>query len=192
MIRRNEGEKVFICGGEESYGFNVGAYVRDKDAVVTCLLAAEVACWAASRGLTMYDLLKEMYVRFGFFKERMVSRTLKGKDGMQQMVATMNRFRENPPGELLGSPVLLIHDYRKGETVDMISELRYKINLPASDVIQFVCADNTVVTIRPSGTEPKIKYYFGVRTQLDRIEDYDVTDRILEDKLTELNGLFQK
>ncbi|MFA5739435.1 MAG: phospho-sugar mutase [Bacteroidales bacterium] len=192
VIRRNEGEKVFICGGEESYGFNVGAYVRDKDAVVTCLLAAEVACWAASRGLTMYDLLKEMYVRFGFFKERMVSRTLKGKDGMQQMVATMNRFRENPPGELLGSPVLLIHDYRKGETVDMISELRYKINLPASDVIQFVCADNTVVTIRPSGTEPKIKYYFGVRTQLDRIEDYDVTDRILEDKLTELNGLFQK
>ncbi|HPW78894.1 MAG TPA: phospho-sugar mutase [Bacteroidales bacterium] len=190
IIRNNEGKKVFICGGEESYGFNVGEYVRDKDAVVTCVLAAEVACWAASRGKTMYDLLKELYVRFGFFKERMVSRTLKGKDGMEQIRSIMKHLRENPPAQLLGSSVVLFHDYKKRETVDMVSDLRYEINLPESDVIQYVCADNTVVTVRPSGTEPKIKYYYGVRARLDSEQDYDKINRLLDDKLDALNDLF--
>ncbi|HHV04726.1 MAG: phospho-sugar mutase [Bacteroidales bacterium] len=192
VIRKNEGKKVFICGGEESYGFNVGEYVRDKDAVVTCVLAAEVACWAASRGKTMYDLLKELYVRFGFFKERMVSRTLKGKDGMEQIEAIMKRLRENPPVQLLGSPVVLLHDYKKRETVDMVSDLRYRINLRESDVLQFVSADNAVVTVRPSGTEPKIKYYYGVSTRLDSEQDFEKTSRILDNKLKALNDLFQK
>lgn len=192
IIRNNEGKKVFICGGEESYGFNVGEYVRDKDAVVTCVLAAEVACWAASRGKTMYDLLKELYVRFGFFKERMVSRTLKGKDGMEQIRSIMKHLRENPPAQLLGSSVVLFHDYKKRETVDMVSDLRYEINLPESDVIQYVCADNTVVTVRPSGTEPKIKYYYGVRARLDSEQDYDKINRLLDDKLDALNDLFQE
>jgi len=192
VIRNNEGRKEFICGGEESYGFNVGQFVRDKDAVVTCALAAEVACWAASKGKTLYDLMREVYLRFGFFKERMVSVTLKGKDGMEKIRSIMARLRENPPSRLLESEVVLFHDYKKRETVDLVSDLRYEINLPGSDVLQFVCADNTVVTIRPSGTEPKIKYYYGVRTELPSEDQYEVKCRDLDEKLNALNDLFQK
>jgi phosphoglucomutase len=192
VIRNNEGRKVFICGGEESYGFNVGQYVRDKDAVVTCALAAEVACWAASKGKTLYELMREVYLRFGFFKERMVSVTLKGKDGMEQIRAIMNRYREDPPSRLLGSEVVLFHDYKKRETVDLVSDLRYEINLPGSDVLQFVCADNTIVTIRPSGTEPKIKYYYGVRTEMPSEDLFEQISLTLDEKLNALNELFQK
>jgi phosphoglucomutase len=192
IIRNNEDKKLFICGGEESYGFNVGQYVRDKDAVVTCALAAEVACWAASKGKTLYDLMQEVYLRFGFFKERMVSVTLKGKDGMEKIKTIMHRYRENPPSRLLGSEIVLFHDYKKKETIDLVSDLRYEINLPGSDVLQFVCADNTVVTIRPSGTEPKIKYYYGVRTELSSEDQYKDKSRELDEKLTALNDLFQK
>ena len=192
VIRNNEGRKEFICGGEESYGFNVGQFVRDKDAVVTCALAAEVACWAASKGKTLYDLMREVYLRFGFFKERMVSVTLKGKDGMEKIRSIMARLRENPPSRLLESEVVLFHDYKKRETVDLVSDLRYEINLPESDVLQFVCADNTVVTVRPSGTEPKIKYYYGVRTDLPSEDQYEEKCRELDEKLNALNDLFQK
>ncbi len=192
VIRNNEGKKVFICGGEESYGFNVGQYVRDKDAVVTCALVAEVACWAASKGKTLYDLMCEVYLRFGFFKERMVSVTLKGKDGMEQIESIMNRFRENPPSRLLDSDVVLFHDYKKRETIDLVSDLRYEIHLPVSDVLQFVCSDNTVVTVRPSGTEPKIKYYYGVRTELSSVDQYEGKNRVLDQKISELNDFFQK
>ncbi len=192
VIRNNEDRKEFICGGEESYGFNVGQFVRDKDAVVTCALTAEVACWAASKGKTLYDLMREVYLRFGFFKERMVSVTLKGKDGMEKIRSIMARLRENPPSRLLESEVVLFHDYKKRETVDLVSDLRYEINLPGSDVLQFVCADNTVVTIRPSGTEPKIKYYYGVRTELPSEDQYEVKCRDLDEKLNALNDLFQK
>ena len=123
--------------------------------------------------------MSEVYLRFGFFKERMVSVTLKGKDGMEQIKSIMNRFRENPPSRLLGSEVVLFHDYKKRETVDLVSDLRYEINLPESDVLQFVCADNTVVTIRPSGTEPKIKYYYGVRTEIPSEDQYEVKCRTI-------------
>ncbi len=192
VIRKNEGRKVFICGGEESYGFNVGQYVRDKDAVVTCALAAEVACWAASKGKTLYDMMREVYLRFGFFKERMVSVTLKGKDGMEKIRAIMNRYREDFPSRLLGSEVVLFHDYKKRETVDLVSDLRYEINLPGSDVLQFVCADNTIVTVRPSGTEPKIKYYYGVRAEVTSEGLFEQISRSLDEKLFALNELFQK
>lgn len=192
VIRKNEGKKVFICGGEESYGFNVGEFVRDKDAVISSVLVAEVACWAAARGKTLYDLLKEVYFRFGFFKERMVSRTLKGKDGMEQIKSIMKSLRENPPQQLLDSPVVLIHDYKKSQTVDMVSDLRYRISLPQSDVIQFICADNTIVTVRPSGTEPKIKYYYGVRSKLVSEAAFPETKRLVDEKLAALHAVFQK
>lgn len=192
VIRKNERKKVFICGGEESYGFNVGEFVRDKDAVISSVLVAEVACWAAARGKTLYDLLKEVYFRFGFFKERMVSRTLKGKDGMEQIKSIMKSLRENPPQQLLDSPVVLIHDYKKSQTVDMVSDLRYRISLPQSDVIQFICADNTIVTVRPSGTEPKIKYYYGVRSKLVSEAAFPETEKLMDEKLAALHAVFQK
>lgn len=186
IVRKNEGKKVFICGGEESYGFNVGEYVRDKDAVISCTLMAEAACWAADQGKTLHDLLKEIYVRFGFFKEKTVSVTLKGIDGMKEMEAIMRKLREQPPVQLLGSPVVLVHDYKKGETTDMLSDLRYKTVLPKSDVVQFVSASNAVVTVRPSGTEPKIKYYFGVRSQVEAYDDVEQANALLEEQLTRL------
>jgi len=186
IVRKNEGKKVFICGGEESYGFNVGEYVRDKDAVISCTLMAEAACWAADQGKTLHDLLKEIYVRFGFFKEKTVSVTLKGIDGMKEMTAIMRKLREQPPVQMLGSPVVLVHDYKKGETTDMLSDLRYKTVLPKSDVVQFVSASNAVVTVRPSGTEPKIKYYFGVRSQVEAYDDVEQANALLEEQLTRL------
>lgn len=186
IIRKNEGVKTFICGGEESFGFNVGEYVRDKDAVVSCALMAEMASWAAYQDKNLLEVLHEIYVRFGFFKEKTISLTLKGIDGMKQMAAIMKEMREQVPAQLLCSPVVLIHDYLKGETTDMVSDLRYAIKLPKSDVIQFISTSNTVVTVRPSGTEPKIKFYFGVRTQLDMDDDWEKTDAFLEEQLEKL------
>ncbi len=188
LVKKYEKSKVFICGGEESYGFNVGERVRDKDAVISCVLKAEVTCWAADQGKNLHDLLKEIYIRFGFFKEKTVSVTLQGKDGMQEIENIMNKVREQPPQQLLGSPVVLIHDYKKGETIDMVSDLRYKTVLPQSNVIQFITASNAIVTVRPSGTEPKIKYYYGVRSQIEMEDNFEQADATSENQLASLEG----
>jgi len=172
-VQRNlEGKMTFIGGGEESYGFNVGSFVRDKDAVVSCALVAEAAAWAAEQGKCLYDLLLDIYVEFGLFREHLLSITKKGKEGLEQIEVMMKRFRSTPPQTLCGSPVVLIHDYQSSETIDLISDLRYKIELPKSDVLQYITQDNTIVSIRPSGTEPKIKFYFGLRAKLDCTEEY--------------------
>ncbi|MBO4768211.1 MAG: hypothetical protein J5495_01615 [Bacteroidales bacterium] len=153
VVRRNEGEKVFICGGEESYGFNVGEKVRDKDAVMTCSMLAECAAWLADSGKTLYGYLQEIYAEFGRYNEGLLSVTKKGKEGAEAIRATMASYRENPPKELAGSPVCRVVDYLETE----------KTGLPKSDVLQFFSEDGCVVSVRPSGTEPKIKYYFGAR-----------------------------
>ncbi|MCL2728171.1 MAG: phospho-sugar mutase, partial [Bacteroidales bacterium] len=178
--RSLEGAMTFIGGGEESYGYNVGSFVRDKDAVVSCALAAEAAAWAAEQGKSLFDILIDIYVEFGLFKEHMVSLTKKGKEGLAQIDAMMKRFRSTPPQTLGGAPVVLIHDYQSSETIDLISDLRYQIGLPKSNVLQFITCDNTVVTVRPSGTEPKIKFYFGLRTTLRNKEEYDPASASLD------------
>lgn len=186
VVREQEGKRFFIAGGEESYGFNVGEFVRDKDAVISGCFVAEAAIWARSKGLSLYELLLHIYQKFGFYKERLTSITKKGKDGVEQIEQMMRRFRESPPQKLDGSQVVLVHDYLKSETVDNISDLRYDINLPKSNVIQFVCSDNTIVSVRPSGTEPKIKFYFGVKTEIDSVGEYDEANRVLSEKLDRL------
>jgi len=158
-VQRNlEGKMVFIGGGEESNGYNVGSFVRDKDAVISCALMAETAAWAADQGKSLYDLLLDIYVEFGLFKEHTVSLTKKGIDGLEQINAIMKRLRSHPPQTFGGAPVVLVHDYLSSKTIDLISDLRYEIQLPKSNVLQFISNDNTVVTVRPSGTEPKIKF----------------------------------
>lgn len=152
VIRANEGKKVFICGGEESYGFNVGEFVRDKDAVISCVMVAECAAWAADQGLTLYGLLQKIYKEFGLYKEKLLSLTKKGKDGAEQIAAMMVDYRTNPPKELAGSPVVKIIDYNKPE----------ETGFAKSNVLRFFAKDGSVVSVRPSGTEPKIKFYFGV------------------------------
>ena len=153
IVRENEGRRTFICGGEESYGFNVGEFVRDKDAVVTCSFVAECAAWAADQGLTLYGLLQKIYAEFGTYREKLVSLTKKGIDGNQQIAAMMKRYRENPPAKLGDSPVVKVIDYTEPE----------KTGLPKSNVLRFFSEDGSVVTVRPSGTEPKIKFYFGAK-----------------------------
>ena len=153
IVRENEGRRTFICGGEESYGFNVGEFVRDKDAVITCSFVAECAAWAADQGLTLYGLLQKIYAEFGIYREKLVSLTKKGIDGTQQIAAMMRRYRDNPPSHLGESPVLKVIDYTEPD----------KTGLPKSNVLRFFSEDGSVVTVRPSGTEPKIKFYFGAK-----------------------------
>ncbi|MEN6619300.1 MAG: phospho-sugar mutase [Rikenellaceae bacterium] len=193
VVKKNEGKRVFIGGGEESYGFNAGEFVRDKDAIISCCLVAEAAAWAASKGKTLYEMLIDIYIEFGFYKERLVSVTKKGKDGFEQIENMMKSFREKPLQTLAGSQVVLIHDYKLSETIDLISDLRYKIDLPKSNVLQYISQDNSVVSVRPSGTEPKIKFYFGVRGVLNSREEFSKTEKKLDihlDKLIEQMSAF--
>lgn len=172
VVRSMEGKRRFIGGGEESYGFNVGEFVRDKDAVVTCCLVAEAAVWSRERGMKLYDLLIEIYNKFGFYLEHLISMTKRGIDGKEQIDTIMKNLRNSPPESIDGSQVVLVHDYLKRETIDIVSDLRYKIGLPQSNVLQFVTSDNTIVSVRPSGTEPKIKFYIGVKGDLDSMDEF--------------------
>ncbi|MFH0762097.1 MAG: phospho-sugar mutase [Bacteroidota bacterium] len=163
LIRQKEGKEVFIGGGEESYGFMSGSFVRDKDAVSSCALVAETAAWAKEQGMTLLDLLESLYVKYGYYKEHLISITKKGKSGLEEIEAMMDRFRQQPPETLGGSDVVIVHDFQSSKAYDMISQLRYDINLPKSNVLQFVTRDGSIISARPSGTEPKIKFYFSVR-----------------------------
>ena len=186
VVRMNEGKRTFIGGGEESYGFNAGEFVRDKDAVLACALVAEAAAWAEERGESLYEMLIGIYVKFGFYKEKLLSVTKKGMNGLEQIKSIMRGLREEPLQNLAGSEVVLVHDYKSSESIDMISDLRFKLNFPKSDVLQFVSADNSIVSVRPSGTEPKIKYYFGVKATLNSAEDFDRLNSELDHKLAAL------
>lgn len=153
VVRENEGKKTFICGGEESNGFNAGEFVRDKDAIITCSIIAECAAWLADEGKTLYDYLQEIYAEFGYYKEKLISLTKKGKDGVEQIRSIMRNLRENPPVTIAGEKVVKVKDYNCPEIT----------GLPKSDVLQFFSENGSVVSVRPSGTEPKIKFYFGAR-----------------------------
>jgi phosphoglucomutase len=171
LIREKEGKEEFIGGGEESYGFMIGSFVRDKDAVSACAMIAEIAAWAKEHGMTLLDLLESIYVRFGLYKEHLISIVRKGKSGIEQIEAMMEKFRSQPPESLGGSDVVMMLDFLKRQSFDMISHLRYDINLPKSNVLQFVTQNGSIISARPSGTEPKIKFYFSVRTRIDHISE---------------------
>ncbi|MBQ0122559.1 MAG: phospho-sugar mutase [Bacteroidales bacterium] len=151
IVHANEGKTQFICGGEESNGFNAGEFVRDKDSIVTCSLVCECAAWLADKGKTLYGYLGEIYSEFGYHREKLLSVTKKGKDGLAQIQQMMADFRSNPPKQLAGSPVCKVTDYLKSELT----------GLPESNVLQFFSTDGCKVTVRPSGTEPKIKFYLA-------------------------------
>lgn len=166
LIKSLEGKKTFIGGGEESYGYLVGDFVRDKDAVSSCALIAETAAWAADKGISMYDLLIGIYQEFGFYKESLNSVVRKGKSGAEEIQKMMEDFRENPPTALGGSKLIVVKDYLSGEETDVQTGEKKKILLPKSNVLQFFAEDGSKISIRPSGTEPKIKFYFGVKAPL--------------------------
>jgi len=186
IIKQNEKVKQFIGGGEESYGYLAGEFVRDKDAVMSCALFAETAAYLKNNGKTPYEQLIDIYVEFGFYKEKLISIVKKGKAGEEEIKKIMDNFRNNPPQTINHSNVMLIHDFLKQKTFDQLSHLRYEINLPKSNVLQFILKDGSKISIRPSGTEPKIKFYFSVNEKLERKEDFEKVNKQLDEKIEQI------
>ena len=162
-----EGKKQFIGGGEESYGYLAGDFVRDKDAVIATSLLAEAMAWAAEQGKTFYELLCDIYREFGLYKEKLVSLTKKGISGTEEIKAMMARFRTTPPTEIAGEKVIEVRDYKILEAKDLLTNKTTPINLPKSDVLQFFTETGSKISIRPSGTEPKIKFYFSMKGKIE-------------------------
>lgn len=191
IIERLQGKEVFLAGGEESYGYLVGDAVRDKDAISACCMIAETAAWAASRGITLYELLQDIYIEYGYFKESLVSLTRKGREGVAEIAAMMKSFRENPPSQIAGVSVKSINDYLTSTSTDCRSGKKNTIDLPSSDVIQFFLEDESKITVRPSGTEPKIKFYFGLKSQLNAREGFETLEKTMEDRLQAIRGFLK-
>ena len=184
IIRENEATAKYIGGGEESFGYLAGDYVRDKDAVSACALAAEAAAWAKdTMGLTLYEWLQQLYVKYGFYRESLVSLVRKGKEGAEEIQKIMVDFRTTPPKMLAGSEVLIVRDYKSLEETNMRSGVVTPIDQDSSNVLQWITADGTIISVRPSGTEPKIKFYFGVKTELPSVEQYDDVEAALDAKM---------
>lgn len=188
VIRNHEGTDMqYIGGGEESFGYMAGDYVRDKDGVSACSLAAEAAAWARdTMGISLYEWLKRLYVQFGFYREGLVSVVRKGKEGADQIQQMMVDYRQTPPTEILHSPVVKINDFKSLETTDVRTGKKEALVQDASNVLQWFTEDGTRVSVRPSGTEPKIKYYFGVKATLPSVADFDKVETDLEAKIEEI------
>ncbi|MBQ8423170.1 MAG: phospho-sugar mutase [Coprobacter sp.] len=184
VIRDLEGKRQYIGGGEESYGFLPEDFVRDKDAVSSCALMAEIAAWAKDNGKTMYEMLQDIYVEYGFSKEKGISVVRKGKSGAEEIEAMMRNYRENPITELAGSKVILAKDYATLVAHDYVAGEKYTLDMPTtSNVLQYFTEDGTKVSVRPSGTEPKIKFYVEVSGELASRADYDKVSAAADEKI---------
>jgi phosphoglucomutase len=184
VIRENEGIKEYIGGGEESYGFLPETFVRDKDAVSSCTLMAEIAAWAKDNGKTLYELLQDIYLEFGYGKEKGISVVRKGKSGAEEIQQIMSNFRSNPPKELAGSAIKVIKDYKTLKQTNVATGEIIDLDMPAtSNVLQYFTEDGTKISVRPSGTEPKIKFYIEVRGDMKTRADYDAADAAANQKI---------
>lgn len=183
LMTQLQGKKTFIVGGEESYGYSVGELVRDKDAVISCAFIAEMTAYYKDKGSSLYEALIDMYVTYGLYKEELVSLTKKGKAGAEEIKAMMVQFRENPPQTLGGSKVIRLLDYELGKETDLTNGTTSAIELPKSDVLQFVTEDGSIISARPSGTEPKIKFYCSVNAPLANRAEFDTVNNSLGDKI---------
>ena len=172
IIRKNEDTKTYLGGGEESYGFLAGDFVRDKDAVSACMLFAEIAAWAKDNGKTVYQLLQDIYIEYGYSKEEGISLVRKGKEGAEEIEAMMKNFRENPLKKIAGSDVILLKDYSSLEAIDYVAKEELTLSMPTTaNVLQYMTEDGTKLSIRPSGTEPKIKFYIEVQSKVASREE---------------------
>ena len=184
IIREQEGKMKYIGGGEESYGFLCQDFVRDKDAVSACTMIAEVAAWAKDNGKTVYELIQDIYLEFGFSKEKGISVVKKGKSGAEEIKQMMSQFRVAPPKELAGSQVVVIKDYSTLRMIDVLAGKTESLEMPeSSNVLQYFTADGTKVSVRPSGTEPKIKFYIEVKLPIASRADYDAVNAAAEEKV---------
>jgi phosphoglucomutase len=186
VIHRNEGKLKYIVGGEESFGYLVGDFVRDKDAVSACALLAEAAAWMAGQHQSLYDLLIRIYREIGFYKEQLMSVTKKGKSGAEEIQKMMVNYRKSPPSHINDSRVILVKDFLSLQEKDLLSGKVTAIDLPGSNVLQFFLEDGSRISVRPSGTEPKIKFYFSVKVNLTGTEEYDDKDIALTKKINDI------
>ena len=187
VMRQNEGKATYIGGGEESYGFLAEDFVRDKDAVSACMLFAEIAAWAKDKGKTVYELLQDIYVEYGFSKEVGISVVKEGKSGAEEIEAMMKNFRDNPQSELAGSKVIFIKDFAKLTGKDVIENESVSLDMPTtSNVLQYFAEDGTKVSIRPSGTEPKIKFYIEIQSKVNSREDLAEAEAAATAKIEEV------
>ncbi len=192
LIRAQEGYKTFIAAGEESYGYMVGDFVRDKDAVSACAFFAAMAAAAKSQSQTLFEWLVEIYIEYGFYKDGLVNLVREGADGVQQIKDMMSKFRNDPPKLINNEKVVRVLDYQAGVETDTMARANQKIELPKSDVLQFYTYQGTKVSVRPSGTEPKIKFYISVMSSLKHKSDFEKVNEELEMKIQKIkNQLLQ-
>ncbi|MGN6509587.1 MAG: phospho-sugar mutase [Chitinophaga sp.] len=184
LIRRKEGKEKFICGGEESYGYMIGDNVRDKDAIASVAMICEMAAYAKNEGRTLYEQLIDIYVRYGYYKESLISITKKGMKGAEEIADMMSGYRQNPPASINGSPVVKIFDYQLSHATTLATGEQTPIDLPKSNVLQFLTEDGSRISARPSGTEPKIKFYFSVHEPLENAADAERVEQLLDAKIT--------
>ncbi len=183
LIRELGSEQNYICGGEESYGFLIGDFVRDKDAVSACALVAEMAAVAKAKGRSLYEEMEQMYAEYGLYVEDLISLTKKGQRGAEEIKEMMAELRKNPPATLAGSPVVEVRDYDNGQIRNLRTSEVESTGLESSNVLQFITEAGDKISARPSGTEPKIKFYFSVKEPLSSIADYEVTHKKAEAKI---------
>ena len=182
-IKELDGQKNYVIGGEESFGLMIGNQIRDKDAVSAVALMCEMAAYEKNRGKTLFDKMIELYVQYGFYYENLISITKKGMNGQKEIADMMEGYRNNPPKTISGAQVTTLLDYQLQKGTNLVTGETWKIELPKSNVLQFITADGTKISARPSGTEPKIKFYFSVNTKLENKEAYDATFASLENKI---------
>lgn len=183
QIRKYEGEKEFLVGGEESYGTLVGDFVRDKDAVSACCMIAELSAVLKMQGLSLFDLLLQLYQKHGLYKTELLSLTRKGQEGVKEIANMMKHFRECPPQAIGNCKIVKIKDFKIQKAYNLQEKKEEAILLPKSDVLQFFTAEGDKITVRPSGTEPKIKFYFEVRADMPKVTDYDDISAKLSEKI---------
>ncbi|TMI75481.1 MAG: phospho-sugar mutase [Bacteroidetes bacterium] len=183
LIRLKEGKENYVIGGEESFGLMIGDKIRDKDAVSAVALLCEMVAYEKEKGRTLFEKMVDLYVEYGFYKEDLISITKKGMDGQEQIAAMMETYRSQPPKSINGSDVAQLLDYQLQKGKNLKTGEEWKIELPKSNVLQFILADGSVISARPSGTEPKIKFYFSVNTKLAKASDFDRVNKELDEKI---------
>jgi phosphoglucomutase len=183
LIRQKEGKENYIIGGEESFGLMIGDKIRDKDGVSAVAILCEMAAYEKEKGRSLYEKMVDLYVEYGFYKEHLISITKKGMDGQQQIAAMMESYRDNPPSSINGSAVRELLDYQTGKGKNLKTGEEWKIDLPKSNVLQFILEDGSNISARPSGTEPKIKFYFSVNEALPDRASYDEVNKRLDEKI---------
>ena len=185
-IKELEGKKNYVIGGEESFGLMIGSLIRDKDAVSAVALLCEMAAYEKSKGKTLFEKLIELYIQYGFYYESLISITKKGMNGQKEIAEMMETYRLQPPALLAGSPVVSLLDYQLQQATDLVTGEKTSIQLPKSNVLQFITADGSKISARPSGTEPKIKFYFSVQAPLSKKEDFERVQVQLKDKISQI------